>query len=343
MSARPKKIGIIGGGAWGCAIAKCLAEAGHQVTIWAFEKEVCADINTNHTNSRFLPGVIFRDTIQASDDLIAVATGKHFLIFATPSLFTLPAVKRIVAIPDILEGRTIIGVLTKGFISTSRGPRMIVQAMEDYLPGSYKDNLVYISGPSHAEEVSRGIPTTVVAAAKSPALAIKIQQEFSTETFRIYTNTDVAGVELAASVKNVIALAAGISDGLGLGDNTKGALLTRGMVEMIRLGKEMGAEEQTFFGLAGIGDLITTCISRHSRNRKMGELIASGLSLKEALGKMVMVAEGVETTKSVYQLAKKFGIEMPITVEVYKALFENESPKQAIKNLMMRQFRPERW
>jgi glycerol-3-phosphate dehydrogenase (NAD(P)+) len=211
------------------------------------------------------------------------------------------------------------------------------------IAGLKEEKVVVLSGPSHAEEVSRGIPTTVVAAAKSPALAIKIQQEFSTETFRIYTNTDVAGVELAASVKNVIALAAGISDGLGLGDNTKGALLTRGMVEMIRLGKEMGAEEQTFFGLAGIGDLITTCISRHSRNRKMGELIASGLSLKEALGKMVMVAEGVETTKSVYQLAKKFGIEMPITVEVYKALFENESPKQAIKNLMMRQFRPERW
>jgi glycerol-3-phosphate dehydrogenase (NAD(P)+) len=182
-----------------------------------------------------------------------------------------------------------------------------------------------------------------VAASKNPALAIKIQQGFSTETFRIYTNSDVVGVELAASVKNVIALAAGISDGLGLGDNTKGALLTRGMVEMIRLGKKMGAEEQTFFGLAGIGDLITTCISRHSRNRKMGEFIASGMSLAEALSKMVMVAEGVETTKSVYRLAQKFNIEMPITVEVYKALFENEPPRQAIKNLMMRQFRPERW
>jgi glycerol-3-phosphate dehydrogenase (NAD(P)+) len=153
----------------------------------------------------------------------------------------------------------------------------------------------------------------------------------------------VVGVELAASVKNVIALAAGISDGLGLGDNTKGALLTRGMVEMIRLGNRMGAEEQTFFGLAGMGDLITTCISRHSRNRKMGELIASGIGLEAALSKMVMVAEGVETTKSVYRLAQGFGIEMPITVEVYKALFENEPPRLAIKNLMMRQFRPERW
>jgi glycerol-3-phosphate dehydrogenase (NAD(P)+) len=183
----------------------------------------------------------------------------------------------------------------------------------------------------------------VVAACKSSALAQDIQNAFSTETFRIYTNNDVAGVELAASVKNVIALAAGISDGLGFGDNTKGALLTRGMVEMVRLGRKMGAQEQTFFGLPGIGDLITTCTSRHSRNRKMGELIASGIGLKAALGKMVMVAEGVETTKSVYLLAKKHDIEMPITVEVYKALFEDKSPREAVKDLMLRQLKPERW
>jgi glycerol-3-phosphate dehydrogenase (NAD(P)+) len=236
----------------------------------------------------------------------------------------------------------------EGWIVASKGVecetlKLMSDVLMEEIPGLTEAKVVVVSGPSHAEEVSRGIPTTVVAASKNPALAIKIQQGFSTETFRIYTNSDVVGVELAASVKNVIALAAGISDGLGLGDNTKGALLTRGMVEMIRLGKKMGAEEQTFFGLAGIGDLITTSISRHSRNRKMGELIASGLTLTEALSKMVMVAEGVETTKSVYRLAQKFDIEMPITVEVYKTLFENESPRQAIKNLMMRQFRPERW
>jgi glycerol-3-phosphate dehydrogenase (NAD(P)+) len=159
----------------------------------------------------------------------------------------------------------------------------------------------------------------------------------------VYTNNDVIGVELAASVKNVIALAAGICDGMGFGDNTKGAVLTRGMVEIIRLGKKMGAKEETFYGLAGMGDLITTCISKHSRNRNMGEMIASGLSLKDALAKMVMVAEGVETAKSAYRLSLKYGIEMPITTEVYKALFENKSPKDAARDLMMREAKPERW
>ena len=235
----------------------------------------------------------------------------------------------------------------KAWIIASKGIecatlKLMSEVLMEEVPGLTEDKVVVLSGPSHAEEVSRNIPTTVVAASKSFKIAENVQKEFSTETFRIYTNDDVAGVELAASVKNVIALAAGISDGLGFGDNTKGALLTRGMVEMVRLGRKMGAQEQTFFGLPGIGDLITTCTSRHSRNRRMGELIASGIGLKAALGKMVMVAEGVETTKSVYQLAKKHGIEMPITAEVYKALFEDKSPREAVKDLMLRQLRPER-
>jgi glycerol-3-phosphate dehydrogenase (NAD(P)+) len=235
-----------------------------------------------------------------------------------------------------------------GWIIASKGIecgtlKLMTEVLAEELPGLSSDKLVVLSGPSHAEEVSRGIPTTVVAASENLVLAERIQKEFSTETFRIYTNTDPRGVELAASVKNVIALAAGICDGLGLGDNTKGALLTRGMAEIVRLGHAMGAEEQTFFGLAGVGDLITTCISRHSRNRNMGELIASGLTLQQALAKMVMVAEGVETAKSTYALAQRYNIEMPITTEVYKTLFEGKPVKEAVRDLMQRESKPERW
>ena len=221
--------------------------------------------------------------------------------------------------------------------------KLMTEVLADEIPGLLPDKLVVLSGPSLAAEVSRGIPTTVVAASKNLDLAVQIQKEFSTDTFRIYTNTDVVGVELAASVKNVIALAAGICDGLGLGDNTKGALLTRGMAEIVRLGEKMGAQEHTFFGLTGIGDLITTCISRHSRNRNMGELIASGVPLAEALARSVMVAEGVETARSAYALAQKYNIEMPITTQVYKTLFEGKPVKEAVRDLMLRESRPERW
>jgi glycerol-3-phosphate dehydrogenase (NAD(P)+) len=198
------------------------------------------------------------------------------------------------------------------------------------------DKLAVLSGPSHAEEVARRIPTTVVTASTNEELAKEIQQIFSNRFFRVYTSHDIIGVELAGSVKNVIALAAGICDGLGFGDNTRGALLTRGMVEMIRLGKKMGADEHTFNGLAGFGDLITTCCSKHSRNRNLGELLAKGISLQEALSKMTMVAEGVTTVKSLYSLSQEMGIEMPITTEIYNALYDGKSPHDAVVDLMTR-------
>ena len=336
-------IGILGAGSWAIALSVLLRGRGHSVRMWEFNKDDALMLAARREHPVKLPGIIIPKDVLITNSIGEAIDGVEYVVCAVPAQTMRTTLKLLVSSTD----RSILSKV-EGWIIASKGiecktlKRMSEVVLEE-IPDLTEDKIVILSGPSHAEEVSRGIPTTVVAASKSAALAIKIQQAFSTETFRIYTNNDVSGVELAASVKNVIALAAGISDGLGLGDNTKGALLTRGMVEMIRLGRKMGAEEQTFYGLAGIGDLITTCISRHSRNRKMGELIASGLSLKEALGKMVMVAEGVETTKSVYQLAKNHGIEMPITVEVYKALFENESPKQAIKNLMMRQFRPERW
>jgi glycerol-3-phosphate dehydrogenase (NAD(P)+) len=336
-------IGILGGGSWAIALAVLLKSRDHGVRMWEYNKNDAQMLDQKREHPIKLPGIIIpRDVIITNDIAHALETAE-LVICVVPSQTMRATIRHMVATtaPEALS-------VIDGWIIASKGIeceslKLMSDILLEEIPGLTEQNVVVLSGPSHAEEVSRGIPTTVVAASKNLSLAIKIQQGFSTETFRIYTNTDVAGVELAASVKNIIALAAGISDGLGLGDNTKGALLTRGMVEMIRLGKKMGAEEQTFFGLAGIGDLITTCISRHSRNRKMGELIASGIGLTAALSKMVMVAEGVETTKSVYQLARKFNIEMPITVEVYKALFENEPPRQALKNLMMRQFRPERW
>jgi glycerol-3-phosphate dehydrogenase (NAD(P)+) len=336
-------IGILGGGSWAIALAVLLRGRGHGVRMWEFNKNDALMLDQKREHPVKLPGIIIPRDVTITSSIAEAIEFAEFVICVVPSQTMRATLKNLAAslTPAALSK-------VEGWIICSKGVecetlKLMSDILIEEIPGLTDAKIVVLSGPSHAEEVSRGIPTTVVAASKNLALAIKIQQGFSTETFRIYTNSDVIGVELAASVKNVIALAAGISDGLGLGDNTKGALLTRGMVEMIRLGKKMGAEEHTFFGLAGIGDLITTCISRHSRNRKMGELIASGLSLTEALSKMVMVAEGVETTKSVYQLAKKFAIEMPITVEVYKALFENEPPRQAIKNLMMRQFRPERW
>jgi glycerol-3-phosphate dehydrogenase (NAD(P)+) len=336
-------IGILGGGSWAIALAVLLRGRGHAVRMWEYNEEDALMLDRKREHPVKLPGIIIPNDVMITNSIVKAFETAEIVMCVVPSQTMRSALKLLVnsVAPEALSR-------IDGWIIGSKGVecetlKLMSDVLMEEITGISEAKLVVLSGPSHAEEVSRGIPTTVVAASKNPALAIKIQQGFSTETFRIYTNTDIIGVELAASVKNVIALAAGISDGLGLGDNTKGALLTRGMVEMIRLGKKMGAEEQTFFGLAGIGDLITTCISRHSRNRKMGELIASGLSLTEALSKMVMVAEGVETTKSVYRLAQKFAIEMPITVEVYKTLFENESPRLAIKNLMMRQFRPERW
>jgi glycerol-3-phosphate dehydrogenase (NAD(P)+) len=310
--------------------------------MWEFNKADAEMLALKREHSLKLPGIIIPDDVVITNTIAEAIAGADYVVCVVPSQ-TMRGTLKLMA--DQVDRASISSV--KGWIIASKGIecttlKFMSEVLMEEVPGLTEDKVVVLSGPSHAEEVSRNIPTTVVAASKSLELAQNIQQEFSTETFRIYTNDDVAGVELAASVKNVIALAAGISDGLGFGDNTKGALLTRGMVEMVRLGRKMGAQEQTFFGLPGIGDLITTCTSRHSRNRKMGELIASGIGLKAALEKMVMVAEGVETTKSVYLLAKKYDIVMPITTEVYMALFEDKSPREAVKDLMLRQLKSER-
>ena len=334
-------IGVLGAGSWAISLSVLLNKRSHNVCMWEFNSDDATMLTQKREHAVKLPGVIIPENITITNDITEPFASADYILCAVPAQTVRSTMKLIAETVDPLLISSI-----KAWIIASKGIEcstlsLLSDVIMDELPNVNYDKIVILSGPSHAEEVSRNIPTTVVAASKNNALAIEIQKYFSTESFRVYTNNDVMGVELCASVKNIIALAAGICDGLGFGDNTKGALLTRGMVEIARLGKKMGADEMTFSGLAGFGDLITTCISRHSRNRNIGELIASGLSLDEALRKMTMVAEGVETTKSVYQLAQKYNIEMPITTEVYRTLFEGKSAREAVRELMIRQFKSE--
>lgn len=335
-------IGILGAGSWAISLGVLLYKRHHNICMWEFNKDDARILAEKREHEVKLPGITIPESIKITNDITEPFISSDYIICAVPAQTVRATMK---LITKSIDSTTIDSIKT--WIIVSKGIEcstlsLLSNVIIDEQPNVTNDKIVVLSGPSHAEEVSRDIPTTVVAASTNNDLAVEIQNQFSTESFRIYTNNDVVGVELCASVKNVIAIAAGICDGLGFGDNTKGALLTRGMVEMARLGKRMGADEMTFSGLAGFGDLVTTCISRYSRNRKVGELIASGLSLEEALKKMTMVAEGVETTKSVYLLARKYEIEMPITTEVYRTLFEGKSPLDAVRDLMKRQFKPER-
>jgi glycerol-3-phosphate dehydrogenase (NAD(P)+) len=336
-------IGILGAGSWAIALAVLLRKRSHTIAMWEFNPDEARKLAEKRELPTKLPGIRLPDDIEVTNDIARVFDNAHLIVCAVPAQTMRATMKRVATeVPrtrlDVLSGYVIVA---KGIeIDTLK---LMSDILIEELPGLATNRIVVLSGPSHAEEVSRNVPTTVVAASECESLAIDVQEAFSTDTFRVYTNPDLRGVEFAGSVKNVIAIAAGMCDGLGFGDNTKGALLTRGIAEMMRLGKKLGAQPATFSGLAGIGDLITTCISQHSRNRKMGELIASGLSLDQALGKMTMVAEGVGTTKSVYQLSIKLGIEMPITQEVYKLLFEGKKAKVAVRDLLSRESKPEWW
>ncbi len=292
-------IGILGAGSWAIALAVLLDKRNHTVCMWEFNGDDARMLIEKREHQVKLPGIMIPESIIITNEINEVFSSAEYILCAVPAQTVRATMQLITQRIDPVLYNSVHAwiIVSKGIECTSLS--LLTDVIIDEIPSVTYDKLVVLSGPSHAEEVSRNIPTTVVAASKNHDLAVEIQNEFSTESFRIYTNVDVIGVELCASIKNIIALAAGISDGLGFGDNTKGALLTRGMVEMARLGKKLGADKITFSGLAGFGDLVTTCISRHSRNRKVGELIASGLSLDETLKKMTMVAEGVETTKSV--------------------------------------------
>ena len=326
------KIFVIGSGSWGTAMTISLASAGNHVCLWSLEPEVTEVLKAEGENKRFLPGVkIVGDVEYTSDD--AKASESEIVIFATPS-HTIRSVANRFA--RFITEKQIIVCISKGFDEEKH--MRLTEVIKEEIPYA---TVLAMSGPSHAEEVSRALPTTNVVAGENVEAAKFVQDAFNTPTFRIYTSDDVIGVELGGALKNVIALAAGICDGLGYGDNTKAALITRGIAEITRLGVAMGAKPETFAGLSGIGDLIVTCTSMHSRNRRAGILIGQGKSVKEAEKEVNMVVEGIKTAKAVYHLSKKHGVEMPISNEVYKVVFEGYDVKECVTNLMGRSLKPE--
>ena len=330
------KFGILGGGGWGTALSIVLSSRGGDVVVWEYDAEQCARVKSEGVNEKFLPGAVLPPAVQFTPELAEAVTGADLLVFAVPS-HTLRGVAKKLAGLD--TSGTLIVSATKGIEDGSL--MRMSEVLVDELSASAADRIAVLAGPSHAEEVSRGHPTAVVSASASQASAKQVQQLFSTASFRVYTNEDMVGVELGVSVKNVVAIAAGICDGIGYGDNTKAALITRGLAEITRLGLALGAKRETFFGLAGVGDLVVTCLSRHSRNRYVGEQVGKGKTLEAVLSDMVMVAEGVKTTKSALHLAKRHEVEMPITEQVYAVLFEGKDPHAAIDELMTRELKAE--
>jgi glycerol-3-phosphate dehydrogenase (NAD(P)+) len=326
---------VLGAGAWGTAISLVLAQdPEHHVALWSARPENARELHQRRENVRLLPGVPIPPSILLTTDIAAAVAGAELVVVAVPTVHLRATVTRIA--PALPQGRPMLS-LAKGLeVETFCRPTDILRQVVGV------EHVAVLSGPSHAEEVSRGLPTSVVVASADLDLARWIQRSFSTDRFRVYTNLDVIGVELAGALKNVIGIAAGISDGLGFGDNAKAALLTRGVVEMARFGVALGAEPQTFNGLAGIGDLITTCVSRHGRNRHVGECLARGEKLLAILGRTNTVAEGVYTARSVYVRAGKMGIAMPITEEVYRVLYEDKDPLAAVNDLMLREPKSEK-
>lgn len=321
------KISILGGGSWGIALAVLLHNNGHQVTIWsALENEI--DMLQENHEHKMLPGVkLPEDMIFTTDDKEAVE-GKDLLVMAVASSYTRQTAHRFS--PLVLKGQKIVNV-AKGIEENTL--MTLSEIIEQEIPWA---DVAVMSGPSHAEEVGRGLPTTIVVGAKSKSTAEYIQNLFMNEVFRVYISPDVLGIELGGSLKNVVALAAGIADGLGYGDNTKAALITRGITEIARLGTAMGGKFETFCGLTGIGDLIVTCASMHSRNRRAGILIGQGRTYKEAMDEVQMVVEGVYSAKAAMGLAAKYGVQLPIIEQVNAVLFEDKSAAAAVKDLMLR-------
>ena len=323
-----KKIGVLGGGSWGSALAILLAKKNYQVDMWMRRKEQIAEIRETGYNKKYLPDALFPENLNVSDDLEKTILGKDIILMSVP---THGAREVLNLAKEYIKKDQIIVNVSKG-IETETLSR-ISQIVAEILP---ENKYAVLSGPSHAEEVSKDMATTVVSASEDKKVAEYVQDVFMTPKFRVYTNPDVIGVELGGSLKNVIALAAGISDGLNFGDNTKAAIMTRGIFEMSKLGAAMGARPETFSGLAGIGDLIVTCTSMHSRNRRAGILIGEGNSVEDAIEKVGMVVEGIKTTKSAYNLCKKYNIEMPITSELYGVLYNGEDVSESVSNLMLR-------
>ena len=330
------RIALLGAGSWGTTLGLVLHGNGHDVAFWEFDAEQVERLSVERENRKFLPGVPIPEEITFTGDIGSALEDRDAVVFAVPS----HAVRNVAAAasPHVPETVPVVNV-AKG-IENETLMRMS-EVLAEQLDRRDAAGIVSLVGPSHAEEVSRCLPTTIVSAATDEETAVLVRDLFMMQTLRVYTNTDLVGVELGGSLKNIIAIAAGICDGMGYGDNTKGALLTRGLAEITRLGIALGGLPETFAGLSGMGDLITTCISRHSRNRYVGEAIAKGRTLEDILEEMVMVAEGVRTTRSANELAAREGVEMPISEQMGRVLFDGLDPREAITELMVRDPKPE--
>lgn len=327
-----KKIAFIGGGSFGTSLAVLLAKKGNYITVFDRSIDVVNDINNNKRNSRYLKEIIIPDNIRATDDMKEAIKESNYVVLALPSHVIREAA---IKIKNIIDPNVIVICIAKG-IEEGTGKRLSVVLEEElYNP------IVMLSGPSHAEEVSKGLATTIVVTSKEMKDANDIQELFMTSDFRVYTSDDLIGVEIGGAVKNIIALAAGIGDGLRYGDNGKAALMTRGMKEIAEIGTALGGKEKTFYGLTGMGDLIVTCTSMHSRNRRAGILIGQGMSVEEALEEVGMIVEGVITCKAFYELKEKIGVSMPITDALYQILFNKKDAKEAAVGLMNRKKKSE--
>ncbi len=322
------KIGVIGAGSWGIALAWLLINNGHEVQVWsAIESEIDM-LKKDHEHKDKLPGVKLQESMEFTTDLADACRDKDLLVLAVPSIFTRSTAK---SMKDLVKEGQIITNVAKGVEEDTL--LTLSQIIEEEIPQAV---VTVLCGPSHAEEVAKGLPTTVVSGAHKKADAEYVQNIFSSKVFRVYTSPDMLGMELGAALKNVVALAAGMADGMGFGDNTKAALITRGIAEITRLGTAMGGKAETFAGLTGIGDLIVTCGSVHSRNRKAGYLMGQGKTAKEAMDEVKMVVEGVYSAKAALSLAKKYNVEMPIVEKVNEILFEDKMAKDALEELMTR-------
>ncbi len=319
---------MIGAGSWGTALAVLLESNGHDVTIWSILDDEVEMLKKKRVHETKLPGVEISENIQITKVLQEAIEDMDFCVLAVPSPFTRSTARMMK--PFVCEGQIVVDV-AKGIEESTL--MTLSEQIEEEIPNA---TVTVLSGPSHAEEVGKNLPTTVVIGAKDIQDAEYLQQIFKNETFRVYTSTDIKGIELGGSLKNVIALAAGIADGLGYGDNTKAALITRGVAEIGRLGVKMGGELETFNGLTGIGDLIVTCASVHSRNRKAGYLMGQGKTMEEAMEEVKMVVEGVYSAKAAKKLGEQYGVELPIVNEVNAVLFEGKQASEAVKTLMMR-------
>ena len=329
------KVSVLGAGSWGTALAIILANNGHQVIMWEYNKQYVKNLKKHYENKVFLPGIKIPSEIEITHSLKDASTDQHMIVIAIPTQF----------IRSVLKQMKKISFKNTTFVSVSKGIEKDTLLTVDHIIAEEldipEDAIGVLSGPSHAEEVAKKIPTAVVAASSNIETATEIQSAFANSYFRVYSSTDIIGVELGGALKNVIAVGAGIIDGANFGDNTKAAIMTRGIAEISRLGIELGAKPETFAGLSGMGDLIVTCMSKHSRNRHVGEQIGMGKKLPEVLKEMTMVAEGVETCRSVHQLAAKHHIDVPIANAVYNILFNEKDPIKVTNDLMSRGMKTE--